>query len=128
MPVVPAASPLTACCERACAWFRIDGADHGILHVPSAELATTAFGLAAQPNIGGVMVVHAPFGRDDEATIESLCHPPKDLRAPVLVCAMGETTGAVHRTLLGRAGMPVFATPDQAAKGFRGPGQRPSQP
>ncbi len=51
--------------------------------------------------------------------LKALCHPPKDLRAPVLVCAMGETTGAVHRTLLGRAGIPVFATPDQAAKGFR---------
>ncbi len=96
-----------------------DGPDHGILHVPSAELATTAFGLAAQPSIGGVMVVHAPLGPNDEDMIESLCRPPKDLRAPVLVCAMGETTGAVHRTLLGRAGVPVFATPDQAAKGFR---------
>jgi acetyltransferase len=95
-----------------------DAPDHGILHVPSAELAATAFGLAARPDIGGVLVVHSPFGRDDEVTIESLCHPPKDLRAPVLVCAMGETTGAMHRTVLARAGLPVFATPDQAARGF----------
>jgi acetyltransferase len=92
--------------------------DHGILHVASADLAATAFGLAARPHIGGVLVVHAPFGPDDEATIESLCHPPKDLRAPVLVCAMGETTGAEHRAVLARAGLPVFATPDQAARGF----------
>jgi acetyltransferase len=95
-----------------------DAPDHGVLHVPSAGLAATAFGLADQKDIGGVLIVHAPLGRDDDATIESLCHAPKNLRAPVLVCAMGETTGARHRTVLARAGLPVFATPDQAARGF----------
>jgi acetyltransferase len=44
--------------------------------------------------------------------------PHKDLRAPVLVCAMGETTGALHRLTLAHAGLPVFATPDQAVQGF----------
>ena len=95
-----------------------DVPDHGVLCVPSADLARTAFELAARPKIGGVLVVHAPFGHEDEATIESLSHPPKDLRAPVLVCAMGETTGAIHRGVLARAGLPVFATPDQAVRGF----------
>ncbi len=95
-----------------------DVPDHGVLCVPSADLARTAFELAARPKIGGVLVVHAPFGREDEATVESLCHPSKDLRAPVLVCAMGETTGAIHRGILARAGLPVFATPDQAVRGF----------
>jgi acetyltransferase len=95
-----------------------DVPDHGVVHVDSADLARTAFELAARPKIGGVLVVHAPFGGDDEATVESLCHPPKDLRAPVLVCAMGETTGAIHRAMLARAGLPVFATPDAAVRGF----------
>jgi acetyltransferase len=95
-----------------------DAPDHRVLNVPSADLAATAFELAARPKIGGVLVVHAPLGPNDNATIESLCHPPKDLRAPVLVCAMGETTGALHRTILARAGLPVFATPDQAVRGF----------
>ncbi len=36
----------------------------------------------------------------------------------MLVCAMGETTGAVHRRSLVEAGMPVFATPEQAVRGF----------
>jgi acetyltransferase len=90
-----------------------------ITRVASSELAATAFGLAARPQIGGVLVVHAPLGQQDEATIASLCHPPPDLRAPLLVCAMGETTGAIHRTTLARAGMPVFATPDQAVRGFQ---------
>jgi acetyltransferase len=92
--------------------------DHGILQVPGSEMAARAFELAARPNIGGVLIVHAPLGRNDDATIESLCHPPKDLRAPVLVCVMGETTGAMHRINLARAGLPVFPTPDQAVKGF----------
>ncbi len=95
------------------------GADHGMMCVPSADLARSAFELAARPKIGGVLVVHAPCGADDEATVETLCHPPKDLRAPILVCAMGETTGAIHRGMLARAGLPVFATPDQAVRGFQ---------
>jgi acetyltransferase len=89
-----------------------------IAHVPSADLAATAFSLAARSGIGGVLVVHAPQGPADEATIASLCHPPAGLRAPVLVCAMGETTGAMHRATLAGAGLPVFATPDQAVQGF----------
>ena len=93
-------------------------ADETITHVPSSELAATAFALAARRDIGGVLVVHAPQGQADEATIASLCHPPADLRAPLLVCAMGETTGSLHRTILARAGLPVFATPDQAVQGF----------
>lgn len=86
--------------------------------VASTDLAATAFALAARPGIGGVLVVHAPQGRADEATIAGLCHPPADLRAPVLVCVMGETTGGLHRSTLASAGMPVFATPDQAVQGF----------
>jgi acetyltransferase len=95
-----------------------DTPDHGILHVASADLAATAFGLATQKTIGGVLVVHTPQGEADEAAIAALCHPPRDLRAPVLVCAMGETTGAIHRATLAGAGMPVFDTPDQAVQGF----------
>ncbi len=92
--------------------------DDAIAHVSSADLATTAFGLAALPTIGGVLIVHAPQGAADQATIAALSHPPRDLRVPLLVCAMGETTGAMHRTVLAQAGMPVFATPDQAVQGF----------
>ena len=45
-----------------------------------------------------------------------MTHPGQ--RAPVLFCALGETTGALHRSSLIRAGLPVFATPDQAVRGF----------
>jgi acetyltransferase len=92
--------------------------DNDILHAESATLAATAFKLAARLDIGGVLVVHTPSGPDDEAAIAALTVAHKDLHAPLLVCAMGETTGALHRTTLARAGLPVFATPDQAVRGF----------
>jgi acetyltransferase len=92
--------------------------DHGVLHAESTNLADTAFEIAARPGVGGVLVVHTPQGLDDAATIAALAVPHKELRAPVLVCAMGETTGALHRLTLAHAGLPVFATPDQAVQGF----------
>ena len=92
--------------------------DETITHVPTASLAAAAFELATRPDIAGVLVVHAPKGAADEATIASLCQPPHDLRAPLLVCAMGETTGALHRATLAHAGLPVFATPSLAVQGF----------
>ena len=93
-------------------------ARQAITHVASTDLAATAFGLAAQTDIGGILVIHAPQGPSDTATVASLAHPPDTLRAPLLVRAMGETTGAAHRTALARAGLPAFATPDQAVQGF----------
>jgi acetyltransferase len=87
--------------------------------VASVDLGAAAFGLAAGPEVGGVLVVHAPSGVADEAMIDGLCSGPTDLRVPVLVCAMGETTGGLHRATLARAGVPVFGTPDQAVRGFR---------
>ena len=92
--------------------------DQAITPVASVDLAATAFGLAARPDIGGVLVVHAPQGAPDAVAIARLCEAPATLPAPLLVCAMGETTGAAHRVTLARAGLPVFATPDQAVQGF----------
>ena len=40
------------------------------------------------------------------------------MKLPLLVAAMGETTGAVHRRTLAAAGVAVFASPDQAVRGF----------
>ncbi|HET6309072.1 MAG TPA: GNAT family N-acetyltransferase [Rhodopila sp.] len=93
-------------------------AEETVTHVPTAALAPTAFDLARRSEVGGVLVVHAPQGAADETTIALLSQPPNDLRAPLLVCAMGETTGAPHRAMLARAGLPVFATPSQAIQGF----------
>lgn len=96
-----------------------DALDHGILHMASTDLAATAFRLAARNDIGGVLVVHAPEGSPDRATIASLCASCPNQHAPLLVCAMGEITGALHRATLAQAGLPVFDTPNQAVRGFR---------
>jgi acetyltransferase len=81
-------------------------------------LAPAAFDLAVQSEIDGVLVVHAPIGPADAPAIEALSNPPPGLKAPVLICAMGETVGAAHRAALAQASLPVFATPDQAVQGF----------
>ena len=74
--------------------------------------------LAASPEIGGVIAVVAPSGDRAEPEIASLVACGPALRRPLLVAAMGETTGAAHRRTLAEAGIAVFATPEQAVHGF----------
>lgn len=85
---------------------------------PPMRLADAASMLAGAPEVGGVLVIHAPTGPCDDAAIAALAAGARSLRVPLLVCAMGETTGAGHRRSLAAAGVPVFATPGQAARGF----------
>jgi acetyltransferase len=82
------------------------------------KLAEAAALLSGAREVGGVLVVHAPTGDGDEAGIMALAAASKTLKAPILACVMGETTGAVHRRVLAEAGVPVFATPEQAVRGF----------
>ena len=92
-----------------------------IVHVEpedSTRLAALAGAAAAAPGVGGVLVVHAPTGEDDRATTAALAAARDATRLPLLVCAMGETTGAACRRSLAEAGMAVFATPEQAVRGF----------
>ena len=96
-------------------------ADDGILHVGPDEshlLAEYAESAAASPGVGGVLVVHAPSGSADGAAIAALASVRAALPVPLLICAMGETTGAEYRRSLADAGMAVFAMPDQAVRGF----------
>ncbi len=100
----------------------LPGTQHGIVHVPieaMAQLAATIASVAAAPGVGGVLVVHAPNGATDAATIAVIQSAAPSLRVPLLVCAMGETTGALHRAALAKAGLAEFATPAQAVRGFR---------
>jgi acetyltransferase len=92
-----------------------------IVHVEpdhSTRLATLAEAAAAMPGAGGVMVVHAPAGGGDAMAIAELAASRDTMKVPLLVCAMGETTGAACRRSLAQAGMAVFATPEQAVRGF----------
>ena len=66
-----------------------------------------------------MLVVHAPAGAEDAASIDTLVAAAPSIRVPLLVCAMGETTGALHRATLVKAGLAAFATPAQAVRGFQ---------
>ncbi len=95
---------------------------HGIVHVPieaAGQLAATAKAVAAAPEVGGVLVVHAPAGAADAGSMDALDATARAIRIPLLVCAMGETTGAAHRAALVKAGLAAFATPAQAVRGFQ---------
>ena len=82
------------------------------------KLAEAAALLSGAREVGGVLCVHAPTGEGDESAIAALVAAAKSIKAPLLACIMGETTGAVHRRTLAEAGVPVFATPEQAVRGF----------
>jgi acetyltransferase len=82
------------------------------------RLAEMASLLAGAPEVGGVLLVHAPTGPADDAGMAAIAAAAKAIRVPLLVCAMGETTGAAHRRTLAEAGVAVFAAPEQAVRGF----------
>lgn len=87
------------------------------VHAP-IRLAETVALLSGAREVGGIIVVLAPTGPDDEAGIEALAAAAGAMKVPLLVCAMGETTGAAHRRRLAVAGLPAFASPEQAVQGF----------
>jgi acetyltransferase len=98
-----------------------DGAKHGIVHVPLEQadrLAPTVAQVAIAAGVGGVLVVHAPTSTADDPVIKALIETAPNIHSPLLVCAMGETTGALHRATLVHAGLAAFATPEQAVRGF----------
>ncbi|MBX5454473.1 MAG: GNAT family N-acetyltransferase, partial [Acidobacteriia bacterium] len=77
------------------------------------RLAEITAVLAGAEEVGGVLAMHAPVGPSDATELAALAAAVQASRAPVLVCAMGETTGAEHRKALASANAPVFATPEQ---------------
>ena len=81
------------------------------------KLAEAAALLSGAREVGGVLIVHAPTGEADHAGIAAIA-AAGSLKVPLLVCVMGETTGAPHRRMLAEAGVPVFAAPEQAVRGF----------
>ncbi|MBS0558445.1 MAG: GNAT family N-acetyltransferase [Proteobacteria bacterium] len=94
----------------------------GLVHVAPdrpALFAEVAALLAEAPEVGGVLMVHAPVGPADEATIEALAAAGRGFRVPLLAAVLGESTARPLRQRLAEAGLPVFASPEQAARGFR---------
>jgi acetyltransferase len=86
---------------------------------PGTKLADIAAMLAAAPDVGGVLVVHAPSGPDDDAAIAGLIACAASIKAPLLVSVLGQTTGGARRHRLASHGVAVFATPEEAVGGFR---------
>jgi acetyltransferase len=82
------------------------------------RLADAASMLGGAPEVGGVLIVHAPVGPADAPAMAALAAGAAAIHAPLLACAMGETTAAAHRRSLAAAGLPVFASPEPAVRGF----------
>ena len=81
-------------------------------------LAEVAALLAGAPEVGGVLLVHAPTGPGDAAAMVAIGAAAQAMKVPLLVCAMGQSTGEGHRRALADAGVPAFATPEEAVRGF----------
>ncbi len=87
--------------------------------VHPTRLAEIAAMLSGVPGIGGLLVVHAPTAGDDSAAIEALVACAKTVKIPLLIAAMGESSGLQHRHRLAQAGLACFDTPEGAITGFR---------
>jgi acetyltransferase len=94
---------------------------HGLVYThsaASAQVAELAAMISAVPDVGGVLVLLAPSAAGDSAAIEAVIAAATVAKLPVLTCVMGETTAAAHRLRLAAAGLPCFATPEQAVQAF----------
>jgi acetyltransferase len=97
--------------------LNIDGMIYAGIDAPN-RLAEVATLLAGAPEVGGILVVHAPTGQADTAAMAALIACSATLKLPLLVAAMGEATGAAHRRRLAEGGVSAFATPEAAVRGF----------
>ena len=93
----------------------------GLVYAGSAaptDVASIAAMVGAVPEVGGVLVLLAPTGPADAAAVESVIAAAQTAHLPVLTCIMGESSGAALRARVAQAGLPVFATPEQAVQAF----------
>jgi acetyltransferase len=93
----------------------------GLVHIGPDKpllLAEIVALLAGAPEVGGILAVHVPVGTADDLAITALAAGASGLRVPVLVAALGESTAAAHRRQLTASGLPVFASPEPAVRGF----------
>ncbi len=83
------------------------------------RLAEIAALLSSAPEVGGILVIHAPSGREDDTAIEALIACAKTINVPLLIAALGEAHGLAHRHRLSAARLACFDTPEAAIAGFR---------
>ncbi|MGC9271390.1 acetate--CoA ligase family protein, partial [Acidiphilium sp.] len=89
-----------------------------VLDAQGPRLAALVAVLGAAPEVGGIIVILAPSGADDDATIAALIACAADTKTPLLTAILGQSTGAVRRRRLAEAGVAVFATPEEAVAGY----------
>lgn len=82
-------------------------------------LADIAALLSPAPEIGGILVIHAPSGGGDATAIAALTACANTVKIPLLIAAMGEETGLEHRHVLSQARLACFESPEAAISGFR---------
>lgn len=82
------------------------------------RVAEAAAMLGGLREVGGIVAILAPTGPGDAVAMDALIAARGALRVPLMVCVLGETTGARHRRRLADAGIPVFATPESAVRAF----------
>jgi len=85
----------------------------------ATRLADVSALLSSAPEVGGILVVHAPSGGNDDAAIEALIACAKTVKIPLLIAAMGETSGLPQRHRLAHAGLACFDSPEAAIAGFK---------
>ncbi len=85
----------------------------------ATRLADLAALLSPAPEVGGILVIHAPTGDDDNAAIEALIACARTVKIPLLIAAMGEAQGLEHRHRLSAARLACFDMPEHAIAGFR---------
>lgn len=86
---------------------------HGVRVTPASH--QTLAQLATDKTVGGVLLMHTP---GDPIDVPALAAQARAVQIPVLVCAMGQTTGGPLRGMLAAAGLPVFGSPERAVLGF----------
>ncbi len=85
----------------------------------STRLADTAALLSSAPEVGGILVVHAPSDGEGYVAVEALIACAKTVKIPLLITVMGEALGLRHRQILSQARLACFDTPESAVAGFR---------
>jgi len=81
--------------------------------------------LLAAPEVHGLLVMHTPspastsvYSAEAVAEAANETGAPAVRQKPVLACWMGNGSQNECRRIFGRAGIPVYETPEQAARGF----------
>ena len=85
-----------------------------------ARYTTAIRACFADPDVDGVLVIHAPQVISDATEIaEAVITVRQESSKPLVTCWMGDTQVAAARQALQDAGIPLFRTPEPAVEAFK---------